>query len=530
MTRVLLQKELRRHWPSFTLLAIVTWFTVMIAAFRLNADGTGAGAFTGVGWGLFWMMPIAGVILGHVLFANEYQAKTQLFLEGLPLPKWRMITLKLALGFVLACLYAIGSIAIGWLISRGTEVVTPRFIGIMTSSACSWAMFTCGFFFVTGFLGRYRLIIYLSLALSLLLIINSTIPINHFPPYALVDRSRFGLEREVWPVFDLKITGAIILGWIITAYILGLSREGNISSLLGEKMSYREKMFIGGAFGIGFMILSPFMMNEPKAEPFDLPGAVEEEWGGVMVKISPEELDKPVDLEVAIASKLAKRLAQQRDWLGIPKADFPDIFVVEKSDIEEKERIDWDDWTEFKDQNVILMYAGYRQPEFSEHRLLSWTLSQITRKYSFNRVAHEDRWWIVCGLEGLWEMEEATPETIAERQKMAFEAVNEHGLTIQNLMDWSTYQDDVEWRSADAVAWMGMRKLVEDRGLEAAQKFARLAIVHPVTRADGRAVAWDFLHPVKATFEQTTGVPLESFVPDWREYILSSHTEKEGEQ
>ncbi|MDF1812023.1 MAG: hypothetical protein P1V20_07410 [Verrucomicrobiales bacterium] len=524
MTGVLIQKELRRHWPAFLLLGFLTWSAIFIAAFRLNADGTGAGAFTGVGWGLFWLIPVTGIILGRALISSEYQAKTQIFLEGLPLPKWRMITLKLVLGFLLTCIYTMGSIAIGWLISMGAEIVTPKFLGIMTASACGWSLFVTGFFLVTGFLGRYRLIIYLTLALSIRMIRNSSIPIREFPPFALIDSSRFGLEKEVWPVFDLQVTGLIILGWIVAAYTLGLAKEGNISSMLGEKMSYREKMFIGGAFGIGFMTLFPFILNEPKPEPFDIPGAVEEEWEGVVVKISPEELEKPVDLEVAIAGKLARRLAKQRDWLGISKEDFPGIFIVEKSDIDEEERIDWE---EIPEENVVLMYAGYRQPEFSENRLLSWTLSQVVRKYSKSRVSHEDRWWVVCGLEGLWEMEQTDADTIKAREQMAAKTVKQHGLTIDNLMGWSKYQDDVEWRNADAVAWMGMRKLEQTAGSEAVRTFARMAVAHQVTRTDGRAVAWDYLHPVTSAFEKATGESLENFVTEWRDYILSVDIEKE---
>ena len=131
------------------------------------------------------------------------------------------------------------------------------------------------------------------------------------------------------------------------------------------------------------------------------------------------------------------------------------------------------------------MYAGYRQKEFSENRLLSWTLSYIMRKHSMDRVAQEDRWWIVCGLEGLWELEEADGETIRQREQMALEAVKEHGLTMQNLMDWAKYQDDVEWRSADAVAWMGMRLLEEKLGKEVVVKFAKRSVPDGQNRLRG---------------------------------------------
>ena len=146
-----------------------------------------------------------------------------------------------------------------------------------------------------------------------------------------------------------------------------------------------------------------------------------------------------------------------------------------------------------------------------------------------DRVAQEDRWWIVCGLEGLWELEEADGETIRQREQMALEAVKEHGLTMQNLMDWAKYQDDVEWRSADAVAWMGMRLLEEKLGKEVVVKFAKRSVTRRVNREDGRAVAWDFMNSVTAAFKKTTGQELEEFTDQWREFILSFEKETEAE-
>jgi len=525
MTGVLFQKEWQRNWFTFLWLGIVVWTVILIACYFYNANGTGAGVFSGVGLGLMYLMPIACLFLGHALVATEYQSKTQLFLEGLPLPKWRMITMKLVLAFAVTVFYAVGSVLIGWLYARGSEVVTPRFLGILLASACSWSLFAMGFFFVTGFLGRYRLLIYLALVIAIMILMSSSVPMARFPPYALIDHNRFGLEREVWPISNLRFTGIFIIVWVVAAYILGLAKEGSISTMLGEKMSYREKMFIGGALVIGGLAISS-VFSQPKPEPFSLPGAVVEEWNGVQVAISPEDPDpdKPVDTEVAIAGKLARRLAEQRDWLGIPLGDFPKIFIVEKTDIEEKEKIDWD---ESLTDNSILMYAGYREPEFSENRLLSWTLSQIMRKNSMKRVGREHRWWIICGLEGLWEMDLADPETIQAREKLAVEAVKKHGLTIDNLWDWSKYQEDVEWRSADAVAWMGMRLLAETKGKEIVQAFAKRSVTRRFTRVDGRAVLWDYTNPVAPAFQAATGISLEEHVKQWREYILSFESKKE---
>lgn len=519
MIRSLLNKELQQHWPWFLIIALLTVGVAVLASIGANAAGTGAGALTGVGSGLLWLMPISAGILGQLLIATEFQLKSQLFLEGLPLSRWRMITLKIILGLLVSTVTTVACIVVGWVMTKGTEVMTPRFIGILLSSACSWAAFITMVLFVISFLGRYRVAIILVILIMLLVLsTGSVVPVGKFPPFALMNERRFGLEREVFPIEDLKWTNMYTLGLIVVAYILGLAKEGSIASMLGEKMSYREKMFIGGGMVIIALTLMT-VLDQPKPEPFDIPGAVAEEWDGVEVYVSPEEQGKPVDLEIAIGSRLARRLAKQRDWLGIPKEEFPRIYVVEKSDIEDEERIDWENVAE---RGVVLMSAGLRQEEFSEDRLLAWTLSNVLNEISMDRVGHEDRWWIICGLEGLSELTEATVETRQKREQMAVAAIKKNkGFSEKNLMDWHKFQDDVEWRSADAVAWMGMRLLAEKKGLDVVQKFAQQSVTKTCDRADFRAVWWDYTNSVRSTFKQVTGMSLAEFSEDWRKYILT---------
>ena len=526
MNRILFQKELKQHGTWFLILGIMTWFIVMVISFGTNVEGTGAGEFTGTAMGLWIMIPICGLLISHYLITTEYQTKTQLFLQGLPLPRWRMIVIKLLLAFGLINIYAIGCILLGWLRSAGSEPVTPRFLGILLASSTGWASFVMGFFVVIGFLGRYRTVVLVAVVLALFIIgFSTSIPLGEFPPFALISVRRFGLERDAWPVHDIGMTWMFVGIWLVIAFALGMIKEGSIASMLGEKMSYREKLLLGGGVTMSFFLISN-LIDTPPAKPFDVPGAIEEEWDGVRVFISPEETGKEIDLEVGIASRLARRLARERDWLQIPKEEFPKIYIIEKSDIEEVERIEWEN---IPNENVVLMYAGYRQKEFTENRLLSWTLSQVLQKNSLKRVSHEDRWWIVCGLEGLWELEKASEEEIENRVATAVKAVKKHGLKLENIMGWSKYQDDVEWRAADAVAWMGMKHLQETLGRETVQRLAHRTVTKRFTRVDGRAVFWDYTHPVKPAFRDVTGISLAEHVENWRKYILSRDT-KENEK
>ena len=522
MTLTLIRKEFRQHWPWFILLGVLTCLLTFFIQIAHNANGTGAGLFSGVGIGLWLMMPFCGLIFSHLLVVGEYQRKSQLFLEGLPLSRWRMITIKFFIAIALTCFFALASILFAWLFATKAEANDAKFLGIMISSAAAWAAFAAGFFFAVGFLGRYRTIVILAVGVSLIVIRNATrIPLGDFPPFALISPMRFGLEREVWPIADIQLTWLMVAGWCVIALTLGLIKEGSIAAMLGEKMSYREKLFIGGA-AVMSLLFAMLLYDPNQAEPFSIPGAVAEEWDGVQVYVSPEETNQPVDLEVSIAAELARNLARERDWLGIPAKDYPSIYIVEKSDIDEPEKISWE---KLHDDKAILMYAGYREKEFSRKRLFSWTMSQAVAKISKRRIEQEDRWWVMCGLEGLWELEEAPTEVIEKRIGMAVAAVQKHGLSLNQVMGWSKYQDDTEWRSADAVAWMGLRLLRENKGDDTVRNLAKKTVVQKVSRVDGRAVFWDYTHPVRPAFARVTGESLEEFVEQWKDYILDHKTE-----
>ena len=79
--------------------------------------------------------------------------------------------------------------------------------------------------------------------------------------------------------------------------------------------------------------------TSPAPEPFELPGAVAEEIDGVQLFLSPENVARAVDQDVAFASKLAAKVGGIRDWLAISDTHFPPIYIVERTDLEDGEVI-----------------------------------------------------------------------------------------------------------------------------------------------------------------------------------------------
>ncbi len=526
MNWILLKKELWQNGLWFVLLGVLT--VVFLGAFAVgsNISGAGGGTFAGIGAGLLLFFPIPMATLAYMLVAAEFRNRTQLFLEALPLPRWRMIAVKWVLGLFLAVSLALSGIAILWLFSIGEEILSVRFIGILATKAGLWAAFVFGFFFVMGFMGRYRIPIFFVLFLGFATLGNGElVRLGDFPPFALMHMSRFGFEREVWPVNQIVWTAAIVVGWVAFSFAIGLARDGTVAAKLGEKMSYREKMFIGAVLFGGLIGAMFAMEHQMKPEKFDLPGGVSEERSGVLVKISAIDPEHPVDEIVALGAGLAESLAEKRDWLGISQQDWPSLYVTERVDMENEDgELLEPGYIANDEENSVLMYANFRAKEFEVKRFEAAVIGEMLQVYTLGRVAREHRWWLVCGMQGEWELGSLDPAEVEPQKgdlwkKMAHDAVTEAGLEVGDVLGWLAYQEEVTWQSADAVAWMGMCYLKREIGEEKIQQLAREILVHRVKRKDSRAVLWDWFHPVPDTFEKVSGISFADFVKGWREYI-----------
>ncbi len=514
MNRALIYKELRQHGIWLALLAALSGVVFVVIVFATGADGSSGGIFFGIRQGLSYFLPLPVFIISHLLVAMEFRRRTRLFLEGLPLPRWRMIAIKACLALLLATIIAGGAVLAAASVSGGSEAISPKFLGILLSSAISWAWFLTALLFLISFLGRYKVVILLVLVFGLSWINYATaVPLRDFPPFALL--ARFGFERDLWPAAALEGTALITALLFAAAFTIGLAKEGSVAAILGETMSYREKMLLGAAVAIAFTAVMIWFTPQP--EPFSLPGAVEEEYDGVRVHLSPEDMTRAVDDDVVLAAYLARRLAEKRDWLGIAREEFPPVYVVERKGLANEEI----DWEEVEGDRVVLMYAGYRDPGFTKDTLVAFSMSVALSVHSHRRVDKERRWWIVCGVEGLIEMERADEATRLAREKSACDTVKEHGLTVEKLLGRNLYAEEAGWREADAVAWMAFRYLIETVGEEKVQALARKTITRRVTRQDSRPVWGELFQPVPRVFESTTGLSLEAFVDGARDYILA---------
>ena len=179
-------------------------------------------------------VPLATLLLGHALIATEFRQKTQLFLEGLPLPRWKMLAVKHAFGLLLIVCGVLAIFGAAWWSSKGREAMTPQFAGILLVKMLGWSWFCYSFCFAHAFLGRYRTIFALALFFGLAFAEGKGVPVDSFGPFHLMDH-RFPYERNVWPLQSLWVDAALIVGFTSLGFLLGLIRDATLGDVAGRK-------------------------------------------------------------------------------------------------------------------------------------------------------------------------------------------------------------------------------------------------------------------------------------------------------
>ena len=96
----LIEKEWRQHGAMilFVLILLTTGFVVLQRMEVLVQYG--GSNFALLDQLLFYLLPIACLVIGNALIAAEFRQHTQVFLEGLPLPRWMMLSVKYGFGLV----------------------------------------------------------------------------------------------------------------------------------------------------------------------------------------------------------------------------------------------------------------------------------------------------------------------------------------------------------------------------------------------------------------------------------------------
>jgi hypothetical protein len=488
MTWTLIRKELRQHWLAVLLLGLGTMLGYgMIIAATLTKGQAGSG-FEVLRLFLALMGPLSAVLLCHRLVVLEYQSRTQLFLEGLPLARWRMVFVKYSLGFLVILLLVLLAFGLACVLSWRRENLTARFLGIISVRTISvtWLMYS--FCFLLGLLGRYRVPLYLATFLALGLLAEQTqFQVSHFGPCALLD-NRFAYEGEVYPWSALRITWVLGSGFMALIVVLSLIREGSVAALLAEKMSHREKVFIA-ALLFGLLQAAGLLGEKTKKVPFDLNDAIAEQRRGVLVKVAATPGENKRGAQ-ELASHIANELAGAREYLGLQA--LPTVFITRRSDLDANRY----ERGELEGNEGVHVRANFEAKDWNPEHFEAWLLREVLIVSSRERTELESRRWVLDGFPLFWITRKHLQDNLASDRQPALRALygTESGFSSRDLEKWLSFREKVGDEVAAGVAWSGLRTLARREGPDACQRVLR--------RVLGIRPSKD----IRASFEQVASV------------------------
>ena len=516
--RGLLAKELRQHR-----VLLLFFFLLLAGGFVLIGGNSmihraGGSGFFAVRFLFLTFLPLACLVLNHALIATEFRHKTQLFLEGLPLPRWRMLLVKYALGLGLMFAAVVTVLLIAWWSGRGTEAMTPRFAMLLVLKSVGWVAFAYALFFAHAFLGRYRIAFAVLILLALTTLNQAGVEISNFGPFQLIDE-RFAFERQVLPTSALWSTAGLVLILTPLGFGLGLVRDATVATLLAEKMSSREKVFMTFLALAGIMMAGYLQDHFTNATPVRLPGA-SEGFDGVAQVYATAAVDAPKTEETAQLAKAAQETANGLAALAayLRCNSLPPVFIVHRRDLAANE---------FQNGNLkavqgLMVRVNLTAPEFESKRLQAWITREILITRTHGIAKRERNAWVLDGFAVWWSNREGIAQPSEHWRSVTSMAVKAlpPDFSGKQLHRWYSTRKDVGEDNARALAAVGLATLERLHGEEACRQFLSSSFSREFS-ADARGWLRDVLNPVESRLRHAANIPVDAFVKEWRESISS---------
>jgi len=515
MIRALISKELRQHGFALGFLLLLPFAgLILISSHGLLRRASGGG-FESVRLLLLTFVPLACLVLGQLLIAQEFRHKTQLFLEGLPLPRWRMLAVKFGLGLVMILLAAaVALVYVGWN-ARRTEAMTPRFAELLALKSAGWSLVIYTFCFAHAFLGRYRVFFGVAVAFGLYGMSTLDVPLSEFGPFSLVD-SRFAYERFVWPGDALAVTGGLILLFTGMGFFVGLVRDSTVAAILAEKMSAREKLFFTFLSLVLLIVSGEVSEHRKTATPVQMPGATEADRSVVRVLAS-AAVDAPTRAEIAALQRTVSGVAVDLDALTIYLGcrSYPPVFIVHRRDLK---------WREFSNGDLkasqgVLVRANLTVPDFKVEELSGWLLHETLVAHTNGLAERERNDWILDGFEWWWpRSKHGEISAWGDALQAVHAAAKPLNISPQQLHRWYTVRKNLEPREARVLAGSVLALLAERHGTASLRRFLadRFGEAQPL---DARGWLHDMLRPNSVRLRAATGLSEEDLAAEWRKAI-----------
>lgn len=463
MSFALARKELREH--GIVLAAAYLFGLLLLFGMLYQGAEMLGGRFVGLmRFSLLFSLLLA-LVLANRLFVREYAGRTQLYLETLPIGRWRVFATKWLLGAVLVLLPALVSCWIAWRFVVRSEVLDfADARGPLLAIVCFW-LTVWSFAALGGMLGRYRYIVWLAIFGLLYLAVS----VAGIPPFDLpilrllaVDVQMARGTPEAAAFIHAGIAVVILTG---AAAALALFGSGGLASTLARRMTARERVFVLVTL-LALMTVSTLLERQPDPPPFAIVEGERVEGRFVTVGVLPT-----ADFSAAAARALARSVAGDVDslieTLGIEIR--PPVFILPQRGIDrhalELAALDGA-------HGIVLRMA----PDSPLDMVRTLVAHSLLTDATLSRGMRDDRHVLLDGLAAWWVLrEDDAARTLWWRRAAAVP----NAITAATLTGWSQTSEQLGDCMALALAFNVVDALVAELGEETAHELLGVILGKP---------------------------------------------------
>lgn len=500
----LLGKEARHHGLFVLALVLVIG---PLAAIGLLGTASSPEVLTLFEWQRIFLMvfaPLIGLVVGNRLIVAEYQNRTQLFLEGLPMRRGEMVVLKFVLGLVLMLGATLLSLLTTALFASFREPVDAPYLFAMGVRTVAWTFALWGFLFAMGFTGRFRLAIYTSLLFLVFALDSLTgVELGRFGLFAVIDAT-LPLERSEVPWADVAVAIAVGAGCTVGGLGLALVNEGSLAESLARRMSAREKGAVGAILLLGLIAISA-AEEKTDAPPFELPddgsiltrGSIQIAYGDA------ERLALARELMDELTPPLSE-LPQTLGWDELPTVRLAHSAALDAQTFET---------VSLAPDDGVLVRAALDETNLDRAGLRTELIRQTLIAHTRGRADFEPRAMLLDGLSRHW----ADANTEETRRRAAY-AVALTPVSEVRVVEWYRTREELGPPIADALAASGVRALIELAGQEAVVNIAKELFGKP-PHDDVRSAAERWTLALDALIESHTDHTIDAWLDHWNDSL-----------
>lgn len=449
-------------------------------------------------------VPLAALTLGHALIVREYQTRTQLFLQALPLRRWEVLLAKFCVGLGALGGSAATFCALAALLESEHD---GRFMGLMMLRAFGFALAIWCLCSSFGLLGKLRASAFLSLLLGVVALGRATsFQFQRFGPFALLDTSAFAAERVQLPTRALLETALASACLLLPGVVAGLWRDGLYAERLSERATARE-VVAAGVVLFAEVIAVGLLRAERGVAPFRFVGDGVAHGGshGAQVLYGAAELEPRAAQAASALGALSERIRRE---LGVDPP--PPLLAVHNALLEESQVN-----TRTQERGGVLLELNLGARELDLQALTALATHESLNWLSRGRALFEPNHWLLDGFSQSWSGDAPALERCWKRALVAAAHIE---LGPDAVTHWEHLTDQAGEAGANALGCSLVDFVGARHGRERVLEVARRLLARPTVT--GLVSWWRARQDTPAALlEGLTGEPWPALVDAWQQEL-----------